>query len=263
VRECCWDRCCTDWLHSKFNWSHSHDVIFVKISKCCTWNSLQNIYFGFFVFRTRGQSDLAKAALNDLALQTDWLTDTAIISNNGLHLMHSMQSKNGKMTPFCNLFMTWSSYFCIYYYYFVMQFTFGLESTDQHVCCEWCYISTGNIYKHISFHVSVGLLVCWHLLRSADSCHHDCDMLSVCLVMGHPFPYGLLICYPIWLVTCYCGGPENYQETALKQEYNFSNRYKLCNNDSKTGAKRQWSIIIGKTTVEYGKYGSVQCLDEY
>jgi len=31
----------------------------------------------------------------------------------------------------------------------------------------------------------------------------------------------------------YCGGPKNYQSTALKQEYNFSNRYKLCNNDGK------------------------------
>jgi len=67
---------------------------------------------------TRGQSELAKAAPNDPAHTvraaecrmndrlTDWLTDTAIIGNNSLHLMHSMQPKTTDQNPD----ITWYNY---------------------------------------------------------------------------------------------------------------------------------------------------------
>jgi len=51
----------------------------------------------------RGQSNLAKAAANAppswAAWQTDWQTDTAIIGNNSLHLMHSMQPNSTGWWP--------------------------------------------------------------------------------------------------------------------------------------------------------------------
>jgi len=62
--------------------------------------------------------------------------------------------------------------------------------------------------------------------------HHK-KQFTICVkfsfVTGHPLP----LAETYILIICFCGDPENYQETALKQEYNFNNGYKLCNIDGK------------------------------
>jgi len=107
----------------------------------------------------------------------------------------------------------------------------------------------------------IGMLLQVRWPNQSNSVTALTETVGVWLTLSLTF-YLAVNLYNWYYVTVENGDPENYQGTALKQEYNFNDRYKLCNNAGRTGAKRQWSIINGKTTAEYGKYGSVQWLGE-
>jgi len=66
VKEYRWDEYCTDC--SKYSWSYSHKVIFIKFSVNVAHEIPYNMYLSFVIL------------------------------------------KNGRMIPFCNLFMVWPSY---------------------------------------------------------------------------------------------------------------------------------------------------------